>query len=244
MRTPEEIRRDTFELALETRCPHIAPSLSTVEILLAAYGRMTKDDKFILSKGHGCIAWYVLLRDLGKNPPLKHHPDIDVANGVECTTGSLGHGLPMAVGMALAKELKGEPGIVYVLMGDGECQEGSVWESAMIASKYGLDRLCVIVDRNGLQCLDTTDNISGLGDLAVKFQSFDWYARDVDGHDIKEIDDHLGCNSFGKPKILIAHTVKGKGISYMENNPIFHSRLPNEEEINIARRELHEKNIQ
>ena len=243
MRTPEEIRRDTFELALETKCPHIAPSLSTVEILLAVYGRMTKHDKFILSKGHGCLAWYVILRDLGKNPPLKHHPDIDVANGIECTTGSLGHGLPMAVGMALAKKLKREPGIIYVLMGDGECQEGTVWESAMIASRYGLDGLCAIVDRNSLQCLDTTDNISGLGDLVAKFQSFDWHARDVDGHDIKEIDDYLGCYSFGRPKLLVAHTVKGKGISYMENNPIFHSRLPSEEEIKIARKELYEKDV-
>ena len=243
MRTPEEIRIDTFKLALEMKCPHIAPSLSTVEILLAVYGRMTDCDKFILSKGHGCVAWYVLLRDLGKNPPLKNHPDIDIDNGIECTTGSLGHGLPMAVGMALAKKMKEKPGIIYILMGDGECQEGTIWESAMTASKHGLDNLCVVVDRNNLQCLNATENISNLDDLVVKFSAFNWHAIDADGHNIKEIDDYLSANSYGKPKIIIAHTVKGKGISYMENNPIFHARLPNEEEVAIAWKELNEKHI-
>lgn len=238
MRTPKEIRRDTFELALEIACPHIAPSLSTVEILLAVYGRMTEYDKFILSKGHGCVAWYVILKDLGLTPPLRHHPDIDVENGIECTTGSLGHGLPMAVGMALAKKLRNEPGRIYILMGDGECQEGTVWESAMIASKLGLDNLCVIVDRNNLQTLDTPDNISNLGDLVTKFQAFDWHASDVDGHDVEDIDDYMSAFSFGRPMVLVAHTTKGKGISYMENNSIFHARLPNEQEIEIARAEL------
>jgi transketolase len=238
MKSPSELRRDTFELALEIQCPHIAPSLSTVEILLAVYGRLGEHDKFILSKGHGCVAWYVILKDLGYNPPLKHHPDIDVANGVECTTGSLGHGLPMAVGMALAKRLKGELGTVYILMGDGECQEGTVWESAMLASRFHLDNLCVIVDRNNLQTLDTPDNISNMGDLVEKFDAFGWRSYDVDGHDVDDIDDYLGSATCGSPTVLVAHTTKGKGISYMENNSIFHARLPNDEEIEIARREL------
>lgn len=238
MKSPEEVRRATFELALDIKCPHIAPSLSTVEILLAVYGRMTTNDKFILSKGHGCVAWYVILKDLGLNPPLRHHPDIDVANGVECTTGSLGHGLPMAVGMALAKRLKGELGTIYILMGDGECQEGTVWESAMLASRLHLDNLCVVIDRNNLQTLDTPDNISNMGDLVEKFDAFGWDSYDVDGHDVEDIDDYLGSATRGNPVVLVAHTTKGKGISYMENNSIFHARLPNDEEIEIARREL------
>jgi len=237
VKTPKEIRREAFELALKIKCPHIAPSLSTVEILVAIYNRITSQDKFILSKGHGCLAWYVILRDLGYDPPLKHHPDIDVTNGVECTTGSLGHGLPIAVGMALAKKLKKESGMIYVLMGDGECQEGSVWESAMIASRHRLDNLCVIVDRNKLQTLDTADNISGLGDLAAKFEAFNWDIGDVAGHDVDAIEDYL-CYYSGKPNVIVAHTIKGKGISYMENNSIFHARLPNDEEIEIARKEL------
>ncbi len=236
--TAKDIRKQTLELALDIKCPHIAPSLSTVEILMAVYKRMGEADKFILSKGHGCVAWYVILRHLGKNPPLRHHPDIDIENGVECTTGSLGHGLPMAVGMALAKKLKNESGTIYILMGDGECQEGTVWESAMIASRYGLDNLCVIVDRNNLQTLDTPDNISNLGDLVAKFQAFGWHSSDVDGHDVEDIDDYIGSYSFGNPKILVAHTTKGKGVSYMENNSIFHARLPNDEEIEVARKEL------
>lgn len=234
---PRVLRRETFELALKIKCPHIAPSLSTCEALIAVYNSMTSRDKFILSKGHGCVAWYVILRLLGKNPPLRHHPDIDVANGVECTTGSLGHGLPMAVGMALAKKLNKEPGVVYVMLGDGECEEGTTWESAMIASALKLDNLCVIVDRNGLQTLGSPDVICNLGDLANKFCAFDWCAWSVNGHSVADITDVIFKHTYG-PKAIVANTVKGYGISYMENNPIFHSRLPNDEEIEIARREL------
>lgn len=238
MKTPKQVRKKTFELALETKCPHIASSLSIVEILLAIYNKISTNDKFILSKGHGCMSWYVMLRDLGYNPKLSHHPDIDIKNGIECTTGSLGHGLPIAVGMALAKKIKNEPGVIYVLMGDGECQEGTIWESAMLASRFCLNNLCVIVDRNKLQALDNPDNISNLGSLVQKFNAFGWDSYNVDGHNIEDINKYLHINYYKKPLMIVAHTIKGKGISYMENNYIFHARLPNKEEIEIAKREL------
>jgi len=238
MRSPKELRKEAFELALKIGCPHIAPSLSTVEILLCVYGTMTKDDKFILSKGHGCIAWYVILQDLGYSPKLTHHPDIDVANGVECTTGSLGHGLPMAVGMALAKKLDKSNGTIYVLMGDGECQEGTTWESSLIASQYRLDNLCVIIDNNKLQTLDLINNIVSLDSISKKFESLGYTVIGVDGHDADMVSNALLSNSFHRPKMIIADTIKGKGISYMENNHIFHARLPNDREIEVARGEL------
>jgi transketolase len=238
MKSPKELRKETFELAIQIGCPHIAPSLSTVEILLSVYGRITKNDKFILSKGHGCVAWYVILRDLGYNPKLTQHPDIDVVNGIECTTGSLGHGLPIAVGMALANKLNKSDGMVYVLMGDGECQEGTIWESSLIASQYELDNLCVIIDYNRFQTLDRLDKIVSLGNISEKLVALGYLTATVDGHNMTELNMALDRCRTGYPKAIVAHTVKGKGISYMENNYIFHARLPNEEEINIARSEL------
>lgn len=237
MRTPKEIRKDTFELALEIGCPHIAPSLSTVEILVGVYDRLTSSDKFILSKGHGCVAWYVILRDLGYDPQLSHHPDIDAINGVECTTGSLGHGLPMAVGMALAKKINNDPGIIYILMGDGECQEGTTWEASLIAAQLKLNNLCVIVDHNKFQTLGTLNDIVSLENFHNKLNTLGYFTMTVDGHDMEMLGMALD-HPVLIPKAIIANTVKGKGVSYMENNSIFHARLPNEEEIEIARREL------
>jgi len=233
-----EIRREILEMAMETGINHIASSLSVVEILCALFSIARENDKIILSKGHGCLGYYILLREKGYNPLLKVHPDIDIENGIECTTGSLGHGLPIAVGMALAKKLKGKDGNIYVVMGDGECQEGTTWESSMIASQYDLGNLCVIVDYNNLQALDRLDKIVSLGDLRAKFLSFGWVCREASGHDIREIKYKLEQNVPSMPKCIIAHTVKGKGLSFMENNPAFHARLPNEMELEIASKEL------
>ncbi len=237
MKTPKEIRREILEMAMETGINHIASSLSVVEILHTLFSITGEDDRIILSKGHGCLGYYILLQEKGFTPPLKAHPDIDVENGIECTTGSLGHGLPIAVGMALAKKIKKEKGNIYVLMGDGECQEGTTWESAMIASHNRLSNLCIIVDKNELQALCSTNEASSLRNLAEKFISFGFSSVHVDGHDVDELERVLKVKS-NRPKVVVAHTVKGKGISFMENCVKFHARLPNDEELAIARLEL------
>lgn len=237
---PKDIRKRTLDLCVETNCGHIPSAMSLVEILIAIYSVMTPADKFILSKGHGCMSWYAVMMEQGLlMPPLKHHPDIDINHNVECTTGSLGHGLPIGVGMALAKKVKGESGIVYVVIGDGECQEGTIWESALIASHRSLDNLKVIVDFNSLQAMDSVDNILSLGSLSDKFSAFGWYAYDVYGHSVKDIMDSLIYGEFsGRPAIIIAHTIKGKGISFMENSAPYHAKVLGEEEIKKAYEEL------
>ena len=236
MRTPKEIRRDTLELFLQMG-GHLPSSLSCVEILLAIYSLKGKDDKLILSKGHGCQSWYVILQDLGFNPPLKQHPDICVEQGIECTTGSLGHGLPIGIGMALGKKLKAEKGMVYVVISDGECQEGTTWESALLAAHHKLNNLCVVVDNNHLQSLDWVDTVTSLGDLREKFNSFGWSCEAVDGHDVEDLQSAIRFNS-KFPRMVLAQTIKGKGISFMENVPAYHARALTEEEIVRARKEL------
>ena len=235
MKTPKEIRREILEMAMETGINHIASSLSVVEILCALFSIAGENDRIILSKGHGCLGYYILLWEKGYNPPLKAHPDIDIENGIECTTGSLGHGLPIGVGMALAKKIKKEKGNIYVLMGDGECQEGTTWESAIVASQQKLDNLCVIVDKNGLQALCETN--STMWNLAEKFAAFGFGAFYVNGHNVEELKGSISEVS-SIPKVVVAHTVKGKGISFMENCAKFHAKLPDAEELEIARKEL------
>ena len=217
----------------------MASSLSTIEILTTLYfGVLTKKDKFILSKGHGCFGFYTVLRDKGYNPVLSGHPDIDEKNGIYCTTGSLGHGLPIGAGMAHARKIKNEEGIIYVLMGDGECQEGTLWEASNIASRCKLDNLVAIVDHNKLQALDEIDNIFPFGDLERKFEAIGWYTSTVDGHNIGELIHALQQSVYGRPRAIIANTIKGKGISFMEGKPEWQSRKPSGEEIKQAYREL------
>jgi len=236
---PNEIRRKTLDLAVEQCNGHIASAFSMVEILIALYDEvLTSDDKFILSKGHGCLSFYVVLREKGFNPTISGHPDIDVANGIECTTGSLGHGLPVGVGMALAKKLKGEKGTIYVLMGDGECQEGTTWESLLIASHHKLNNLVVIVDQNRLQALDRVEDILSLGELFKKFHSFGCYLTQCDGHNIDDIKKSFDARYESCPKVVIAHTVKGKGVSFMEDRAEWHNRSPNKKQLKQAYEEL------
>ena len=240
MKSPKEIRREILEMAMETGINHIASSLSVAEILCVLFSIAGENDKIILSKGHGCLGYYILLREKGHNPPLKAHPDIDIENGIECTTGSLGHGLPIAVGMALAKKIKKEEGNIYVLMGDGECQEGTTWESLLIANQYKLDNLFIIVDYNRMQALDKIDNIVSLDSLEEKFSAFGCCAVTTNGHDIVGIKMALGdaLIGIGRVRAIVAYTTKGKGISFMENSAKFHARLPDEKELELARREL------
>ena len=235
----KELRKKVLDLALETEDGHIGGSFSEIEILLALFNSVLKpEDKFILSKGHACYPLYILLREKGYNPKIQGHPDIDIQNRIFCTTGSLGHGLPLGVGMALARKIKDKQGKIYVLMGDGECQEGTTWESSLIASHYKLDNLIIIVDHNKLQALNKIENVLSFGDLRKKFESFGIRVSEVNGHDIQEIINVLKKKIEGTPHLIIAHTIKGKSVSYMENNPIWHGRRPTFERINPAYEEL------
>jgi transketolase len=160
--------------------------------------------------------------------------------GVEASTGALGHGFPFGVGVALAGKIDQKKYRVFVLLGDGECQEGSIWEAALFAPQHRLDNIIAIIDHNKYQALDELDNIVSLEPLADKWKAFGWEVREVDGHDIDKLDKIFNSVPFsrGKPSLIIAHTIKGKGISFMENAPIWHYRLPNEKETEIICDEL------
>ena len=256
------IRRDIFKTICSGGGGHIPASLSIVEILVFLYNNILKvnphnadnsdRDRFILSKGHACVALYAILARGGffpeselarfgkKGSILGGHPDMHKVRGIEASTGSLGHGFPFGAGVALAAKLNKKNYRVFVIIGDGECQEGSVWEAALFAPQYKLDNLIVILDYNKIQAMDYLDNIISLGQLADKWKAFGWEVREVDGHDFSGLNGVFKDIPFlkGKPNLIIAHTIKGKGISFMENTPIWHYRLPNEEEMKVACREL------
>lgn len=234
-----QIRREVLNIALEEGEAHLGGSFSEIEILISLYDyALEKEDKFILSKGHACYPLYILLREKGFNPRIQTHPDLDEKNGIYATTGSLGHGLPMAVGMAIARKKLNKNGDIYVLISDGECQTGTTWESALIASKYKLDNLKVIVDYNKLQALDLISKVLPLENLKYKFEAFNWYVEEIDGHEFKEIIPALKKREKDKPYIIIANTIKGKGVSYMENNPQWHGKRVTSERVAKAYEEL------
>ena len=183
----KRLRRETFDLAIEHNAGHLASAFSIIEILIALDEVLKEHDKFILSKGHGCLSFYIALRHKGFNPIISEHPDIQVEQGIECTTGSLGHGLPIGLGMAFAKKFKKDDGRIYVLMSDGECQEGTTWESLLLASHHKLDNLVSIVDHNKLQALGRIEEILSLGNLMDKFTAFGCDVSEVDGHSPTEI---------------------------------------------------------
>lgn len=227
---------------------HIPSSLSILDILWCLYDRVLalepfdqNRDIFILSKGHASLALYSVLaekgfiessalEDFGKfNSILGGHPDKSKITYVEASTGSLGHGLPIAIGMALAKKVQNLSGNVYVLVGDGECNEGTIWEGALLASHHALSKLCCIVDFN-----HSTDRALGMGSLVKKFEAFDWDVEEIDGHDHAQIISAL--NRFRdkehiKPLCIIANTIKGKGLARMENNPEWHHKTPTVSEL-------------
>lgn len=234
-----EIRRKTLDLAIEYGDSHLASALSTIDILTVLYyDVLTEKDKFILSKGHACFGLYTVLRDKGYNPTISGHPDIDEKNDIHCTTGSLGHGLPICSGMAHARKMKNKKGRIYVLMSDGECQEGTLWEASNIINMYKLDNLVAIVDYNKLQALDKIENVLSLGDLKKKFKVMGWYTSEVNGHDVEELSRELKIKIDGLPRAIIANTVKGKGISFMENTPKWQTRKLKGKEIEQAYEEL------
>jgi len=236
-----QIRLDTINLSKEYGIGHIAPSLSIVEILVVLYEEiLTNNDNFILSKGHGCLSFYPMLRKRGFNPKILAHPDIDVKNGIECTSGSLGHGLGIAVGKAMAKKIKNQVGYVYVIIGDGESQEGAIWESLNIIRKCNLDNIIPILDYNKFQALDKVGNIMLEHNFKEKFQAFGFNVFDIDGHNIEELIESFNTIKSGKEKLnlILANTIKGKGISFMENVSIWHTRMMSQEELKIAKSEI------
>jgi transketolase len=223
----KQIRRDVIKLSSENGGYHYGGSFSCVEILIALFDHILKqEDKFILSKGHSCWPLYVLLREKGLNPKLEGHPSRDPNNGIHSTTGSMGHGLPTAVGMAMAKKIMGYKGNIYVLMGDGECQEGTTWESMLIAVKHNLNNLIVIIDSNNIQGSGYLRDILpfNIGKTAL---CVGWESHFISGHETDKIISRLSgrfWSSETKPKLITADTVKGYGVSFMQDKPEWHSR--------------------
>lgn len=257
-----QVRLDIIEMLYRAGSGHLGGSLSATDILVALFfaEMRTKSgdacwphrDRFILSKGHGAPALYAVLSRLGYfareelltlrqfGSMLQGHPDSGCTPGVEIPTGSLGQGLSIANGLALASRLNGSDGRIYVLMGDGEIQEGQIWEAAMSAAHYGLDNLMAIVDRNRLQIDGRTAEVMSLEPLPEKWQAFGWHTLEVDGHNIPQLlKAFQTCRGVsGRPSVIIAHTVKGKGVSIFEDKAKYHGTTPNDEEYRQALQEL------
>jgi transketolase len=241
---------------------HVGSSLSLIDILSVLYGSIAnispdnlddpERDIVIVSKGHAAAGTYAVLAGVGIIPTewleaycadgskLGGHVTSVGIPGVELSTGSLGHGLPFALGIALAAKRTGKDRRIFVVMSDGECDEGTTWESALIANHHGLDNLVVAVDRNRLQSLMDTEDTLALEPFAAKWRDFGWDVREVDGHDHDALKGAFsaGSNTSGKPRIVICNTTKGKGVSYMENQVLWHYRSPNDEQLSSALQEL------
>lgn len=254
-----EIRQESLRMMCRAGSGHPGGSLSAVDILVALYyGKMKLSDdpgdegrdRFILSKGHSNPPYYAILADKGYVPreetdnlrrlhsPFQGHPDCNKCPGVDCSTGSLGQGISVATGLALGFKMKNRDNHVYVLAGDGEIQEGICWEAFLAAAHYKLDNLTVLVDNNRLQLDGTVEEIMGEGDLAAKFAAFGFAVRRVDGHDFDRLLAALDCREEGKPMCLICDTVKGKGVSFMENQVEWHGKAPDAQQLEQALREL------
>jgi len=255
------LRRDILIFVTEAVSGHPGGSLSELEILIALYYRVLQHDpnnsswpdrdRFILSKGHACPGLYAVLAHRGYFPiedlsgfrkmgsHLQGHAHIGTP-GVEMSSGSLGQGLSYAIGVALAGRIDGRPYRTYVLLGDGECDEGQVWEAAMSAAHYKVDTLTAIVDRNGIQNDRFTSEVMELEPLADKWRAFGWRVIHVNGHSFPSLLRALyqAQETKGRPTVIIARTVKGKGVSFMENNPAFHGKAPDKEQLGQALKEL------
>lgn len=257
----KEIRKRIFVQAYHAAGGHMGAAFSMADIIsvlyfddVLKYDASNPDwedrDKFILSKGHASYALYAVLARAGYFPEseLLHvgqpgskfggHPKLHEIPGVEASTGALGHGLSFAIGIAYANKVDNKKSHVYVVLGDGECQEGSVWEGALSAPTLELDNLTVIVDHNKLQAMDDLENIVRMKPFADKWKAFGWNVVEIDGHDCVQIKEALLTRQTDKPTLVVANTVKGKGISFMENVPIWHYRMPNEQELPILMEEL------
>lgn len=256
------LRREVFEMAMRQKKGHVPSSFSCAEIMVSLYyGGVAKvtpgipddpaRDKILVSKGHAAMVQYPILADLGffdaaelerftrPGGLLGMYADFRIP-GIEGISGSLGHGLGMGAGLALAARADGHSNRSFVVLGDGECYEGSVWETAMFAAHHGLDNLIAIVDRNQLCILGKTEELLELGDLEAKWRSFGWHAVTVDGHDLDALASAFALigKTGDKPLAIVANTVKGKGISFMEGRAEWHNRMPDEAQIAQAREEL------
>ena len=259
------LRATLVQMAFDGKEGHLSGSLGYVDLAVALYHTWLRADpgnpndperdRFILSKGHGCTGLYAVLADRGFIPRsalrdynvpgkcLPNHPCQHALPLLEMSAGSLGHGLGVAAGMLVGLRLKNSPARAVVLMGDGECNEGSVWEAAMFAAAQRLDRLVAIVDYNGIQAVGRSDDLMGRTSLAKKFEAFGWAAREIDGSDMRSIVDTLAALPFepGRPSAIVART--RMGVSFMENDVLWHYRKPSADELARARAELGERPI-
>lgn len=260
-----KLRVDILNMIFEAQSGHPGSSFSCIDILTCLWSVVMRHDpkspdwpdrdRFVMSKGHGAPALYAILMHEGYIPweeihtlrqvhsNLQGHPASKYVNGVDVSTGSLGQGLSAAVGMALGFRLNNSPAHVYCLIGDGEAQEGQIWEAALSASGHKLQNLTAICDRNKLQIDGCTEQIKPLGDIAKKFEAFDWHVLEIQGHDFQQILDALALakkmsQETAKPTMIVAHTTKGKGVSFMENQAGWHGKAPNKEQFEVALKDL------
>jgi transketolase len=256
------IRCDIIEMVCTATAGHPGGSLSSADVVTALYFRMMRvdpqnpqwpdRDRFILSKGHACPVWYAALAERGYfdkshlgtlrrlNSILQGHPDMNKTPGIDMTAGSLGHGLSAGLGMALSGKLQQKDFHVWVIIGDGESQEGSIWEAAMAAAKWKLDNLTAIMDRNNLQNDFYVDDLMPIEPITDKWRAFGWNVLEIDGHDMTAIVEALETAKAFKnqPSIVIARTIKGKGVSYMENVCEWHGKAPSKEQAEAALNEI------
>lgn len=254
----KQLRRDVVEMVHLAGDGHPGPALSIADIITTLYFKTMKldpqnpnweeRDKLVLSKGHACTVLYSALARKGYFSPellptlrslgsiLQGHPVMKKTPGIDMTSGSLGNGLSIGVGMALAANYTNSDNNVYVIMGDGELQEGIVWEGMMTASKYNLGRLIVFVDHNGWQSGDSVEEVSGLLPIYPKFESFGWHCQEIDGHDFPSIISAIEAAKEEKerPSLILCRTVKGKGLSFMEHDNSWHKRVPTKEQYEEA----------
>lgn len=257
----KELKIDVLKMINKAGSGHPGGSLSMMEILVALYyekmridPKNSKDesrDRFVLSKGHGAPALYAILADKGYfskdkldtfrtlHSPLQGHPDKKKLKGIDASTGSLGQGVSIATGMALGAKALDKDINIYTVLGDGELQEGQVWEAAIAAAHYKLDNLTVIIDNNGLQIDGRTKDVMDIGNIASKYKAFGFEVIEVlEGNNIEKILEALNVEVKNKPKCIVAYTVKGKGVSFMENKVGWHGKALNDEELEIALKEL------
>ena len=255
------MRRHIVSMAAQGKTSHVGSALSCVEILAVLYFNIMDvsprqwdgpdNDRFILSKGHGVMAWYAALAEAGflaleqletyaaDGGHLGEHPSHTLGRGIQFSTGSLGHGLAVGTGQALAKKMDQRRSRVFVMLSDGECNEGSVWEAAMGAAHQKLDNLVAIIDDNHMQAMGPSRQICGLGSLKDKWAAFGWDATECDGHDINALVKTIETPAQpGKPRAIIARTLLGKGVSFMEDDILWHYQVPSDEDLRKALAEL------
>ncbi len=256
------LRRDVLHMTSAAGSSHVGSNYSIIELLAVLYARVlrvrpedpswSERDRFILSKGHACASLYAVLASRGFFPRdwlqsfctnggrLAGHATHRGVPGVEVSTGSLGHGLSIAAGMALAAQRGNEAWRTYCVLSDGECDEGSVWEPALFAAHHRLDRLVAIIDFNKIQSLGTVADVLALEPLAAKWRAFGWAVEEIDGHDLVAIEDALQRTPLeeGRPTCIVAHTIKGRGVSFMENQLLWHYRSPRGVEFDAALAEI------